>query len=1761
MNNKYLIEYEMTVEENLSNYLVKDLERDEKYVLCILKNDFTYEKTREYLLSKFKTIKNLNFDNVINIIKIEIIYSINGIKLDKPQYGYLMEHIESPIDTKSYLEQCTPYKKLDIFMELCAAINTLNMQGYIYDDILIKDIKLVPISQNNVKVKLKNLLQNELGKFNLLNYAINSLPYQYNVESGEEGVLKKDNIEKVIKLFNQIFTDEDLEHELRELNYIKKLYNQVKTINNSFRLNAFIKDINEKMHKNYKYFTVETLNKLQIDLDIIGMKEEIKIVEKNFQRILENKENYKIIGFNGEDGTGKTRLLEELRYRIENKYFKDLICVSDFTNKSISKEERSEKIVNFIFEKIDKNLKEKYEIYIKKFISILLNENHSKGENKQKLQLMNRMGKFINEFTNSKPFVILIDDLDQRNEILKLFIKYIAFLGHNLENVMIIFSMNEEKCSKDFLEFIKELKELEQYEEYKINFFNQYNTTQMIKRMLNTNEEMNKLSLRIYSETLGNPQYISGVIKELYENKTLYFNQETGIWESDIDGKNILIPKTLEKRLELNITSLNEVEINILKKLSIFETPLSETIILKYIITDSEDRKVYVNLKSKGFLEDKISDQGILVGFTNNLLRNILYLKLEDKNKIEMHFKASVFLEEVLLETDYYFEEFLIHLEKGENYQKAYFYTIKYAKVQDLLGNFSKAIKYYKKALNYIDAPNRSEVAINIAKLYEKNSKHEKSFEYYEIANQIGIQNDELEIEIYTLLEMIIIKINDITDINSGIDYSLNCVRRLLDRVNYPKGEAYYYYAIALKYRLEYNHKLILFNAEKALNICREYKIKDDVYGWIYMIMARVYIKKGNYIEAKKLCLSAQELFINNNNSNGELWSKLMYATIFKEEGNSSEKILEQYFEVVKLSNKNKIYKKEIFSLINIAKIYRQEKKYKKAEDYLLRALEREREEGIEAYSFNICNELCLIYIKLGKINLAIKYYYLTKQMEKTIKLLEEEVIDSNYTYALYNLLVCNYDMAYNYLKKIYTLAFNAKSAFHKVLICNYYELMLYKCKSEADIRKVCEKLEGKINLIQNQEIELEIRINAIRRILALGYKEFAKELFLKLKGYPKDFNLEGMYLYLEFNFKNKNHYNFLINKALRICAYITNQELKADIYHIIGEKYNELNCHILAMNYYYESIALHIEVIDSLSRSDRLIYINNSNFLAVRVKFTDCLNKDLNIDLEFKNIKCVKMNKEVEELLKELSLKNILGNQSVLELMQSLYENCYYNDLKDIYTVFDRFSSDTISNLENIIKYMARLTLADKAMIVMENNEGENEVICTYRISDKSEINRYFSLKVDSEEDIFVINNSDDKFNQLDDKVLKDGIKACMYMRIINREKQINSSAGINARLILITSNALNYINCESKKVIKTFKPFLTFLLEKYNLTISSTLDKLTGVYNRKHFEEALLFLLDSARLDKTEFAVIMFDIDDFKGVNDKYGHQTGDEVLVKLTTEVNKCIGKSDIIGRYGGEEFILLLPNVNREKAISMAEKIRSNVEAAKILGDKRNVTISIGIAMSSSEALNNQEIIERADQALYKAKNEGKNRCVLWEKDYGISTSSNNELTGVVSGNATRDYNLAVILKEVANIVKCKGEKEQKIYQLILKIMQVIEAETATAFIVKENKIVNMFSKSRAKDGWYVVEKFNFKLIYETIEEEKGRYLIDWESMDNYNHYGIPDWKSVCITPVICNGEILAVIYLSVSVNKREFTLNDYNLLNCFSEIGVSIFQGI
>lgn len=1760
VNNKYLIQNEISNEENYCKYVVKECETSKKYILNILKNDFTYEKTREYLLSKFKTVKNLNCQNVVELLDFQIIYNMDGIKLEKYQYGYIMEYVHNYINTQKYIESCTSKEKLDIFMELCSIINTLNIKGYIFKDISWKDIILFRDREGKVHVKIDNILQNEISKVSLINISITQLPYPYNMEKNDESSVIKDNISEAIDFFEKLFTDSELERSFKRLKDVKKRFNQVHIINKSYNLSYLIKYVNAILNENYPYFVDGTLNILEDNIDIIGGDEELKIIEKNYKNIIESKIRYKIIAFNGDSGSGKTRLLNEIKYIIENKYFRSVTYIDEMINGS--KDETYKNILKYIKSTCDKQLYEKYYIYIRKFVSICLEDNNddiSEAEYNQYLQLINRMGKFIKEYTSSNTLVLLIDDLNKKNKVLREFIRYISFWGNSVENIMIIFSLNESNSNDEFLKYIEGLKTLDQYEEYRINFFNQYDTTKMIKRILNTNRPIEKLSIKIYSETLGNPQYIRDVIYELYSSNLLYFHGEDGKWKTSIKVKDILIPKTLEEKLETSLSSLNEREIEVLTMLSIYETPLPEKIILENIIIDNTHIQIYKKLKINGYLIDKISDQGMLVGFSNNLLRNILYLKLNKDTKKQMHKHAVEFLKKSLSITNYYMEEFLFHLEEGQDFASLCFYSLKYAENLVSCGNYDKAISYYKKVLKY-SKNNRVDASIKIAKIHERLSNHKKSYKYFEKAKQFAMEENNITAKVYVMLEMIIIQINSSLDISDEIEKNLEFLRVILEDINSPREEAYYYYALALKYRAHFNYRMSVYCAQKVIDICRNNNIQEDVYGWSMITLATVYIKNMKYEEAKQLCLEASKLLLKNKNNNGLIISRLLTASINKELGYSLEDVLHDYQEIEILSKKLKLYKRTILTLIYIAELYIDEEQYEEGEKNLLKALRIEREEGIDYYSMNICTDLCIVYFSIGKFEFAVKYYSLIKQMQKVVILSEDNVLGINKTDALYNRFIGNNLKAYECLNKAYKISRKSKSYYNKKgVICECNQLKLYTCNNENDIRNLYEELIVRLDEVISERTKLMIKLSAIRTILEMGYYEAAREFFYEMNEYPKEFNSEGIYLYLEFKFRNRNAYNFLINKALRLCTVISNKSICADLYDVIAEKYEELGCYVLAVNNYYESIVIHVNIINILMKNDKITYANNSGFLEVRRQLISCLKNKLGCRYKYTNIEKVNNIEELNLIIDEIRIKNVLSNASLYSLIQKSYEKCYYNNLSSVYKVFGAFSSDIIKNMEKVIKYMARITLADKAILIVENKEGENNVICTYRINDKNEIERYFSLKLDSEDDVIVISNDENRFEQMDNEILKYGIKSCMYMKLRNREKGINSEININGQLILIATNAVNYINSESKKIIESFKPFLSFLVEKYNLTISSTLDKLTSVYNRKYFEESLIFLLEGSIEDKRQFAVIMFDIDDFKGINDIYGHQVGDEVLIKLTKEVKKTISKNDIIGRYGGEEFIVLIPNVDRNKVINIAEKIRANVEDARILGEKRKVTVSIGIAMSNHEILSSEEIINRADQALYRAKHDGKNRCVLWNGEVGISSNTNNELSGILTGNTTKDYNFISIVKDIASIVRFKRSKEEKMYEFILKIMQIIECDNAAFFIVKDNKVVNILSKDRAKEGWNISEKFNFKLVYTVIEEKRGLYKVDWDNMVKQDKYGIADWKSVCITPIICNGEVLALIYISVSVNKKEFTAMELNQLNFFADVAIPIFE--
>ena len=157
--------------------------------------------------------------------------------------------------------------------------------------------------------------------------------------------------------------------------------------------------------------------------------------------------------------------------------------------------------------------------------------------------------------------------------------------------------------------------------------------------------------------------------------------------------------------------------------------------------------------------------------------------------------------------------------------------------------------------------------------------------------------------------------------------------------------------------------------------------------------------------------------------------------------------------------------------------------------------------------------------------------------------------------------------------------------------------------------------------------------------------------------------------------------------------------------------------------------------------------------------------------------------------------------------------------------------------------------------------------------------------------------------------------------------------------------------------------------------------LDGLTGIFNRRFFELRITEEIERARRYGNAMAVIMADIDQFKRLNDEFGHLLGDEVLRQVSSIFHQQLRKIDVVCRYGGEEFALLLTQTNMEHAFAVAEKLRKTIEKWQFPGVPRAITISAGVAAFPLHGNNRDELVRAADSGLYLAKQAGRNRvCV-------------------------------------------------------------------------------------------------------------------------------------------------------------------------------------
>jgi diguanylate cyclase (GGDEF)-like protein len=172
----------------------------------------------------------------------------------------------------------------------------------------------------------------------------------------------------------------------------------------------------------------------------------------------------------------------------------------------------------------------------------------------------------------------------------------------------------------------------------------------------------------------------------------------------------------------------------------------------------------------------------------------------------------------------------------------------------------------------------------------------------------------------------------------------------------------------------------------------------------------------------------------------------------------------------------------------------------------------------------------------------------------------------------------------------------------------------------------------------------------------------------------------------------------------------------------------------------------------------------------------------------------------------------------------------------------------------------------------------------------------------------------------------------------------------------------------------------YLIYWEKKYHK--QALTDSVTSIYNRSYLEQSLKYELEKAKERRTLLSIIMIDIDNFKAINDSFGHRSGDLVLEQVADLIQANIRDVDFVARYGGEEFIVALPEIGPDRALEIAERIRNAIEQSSFIGANLasaiSLTVSCGLAAYPVTAKNLDELMQKADEFMYEAKRAGRNQ---------------------------------------------------------------------------------------------------------------------------------------------------------------------------------------
>lgn len=1779
INKRYRILSKIYQHKYISTYLVSDLNEGFKVKLLHLidENSFTIELLKN-LNEVFVEYSNINTKSILKIYEFDVLKWWESDSVKEIKYFMTTEYIEGSKNIIDFSNEITEENFIEVFVEFLRAINYAHLKGYVYKNINPFNIRIKK-ENGKVKVYLNNLIKSHFIDPFLDKYDINLYFKSKEILKGQHDSKDSDiyaigviaaylitgNIisgEEIRAKGTSIFK-EDVNRIKVSDQFINKFYSIMFKMTDSLEkryksINEIIDDINFIFNKDYRKFDLKELEILKFKNAFIGREDEKRCIQQGIE------DNYRIFKVHGEGGIGKSRFLSHMG-KCLNMHNVDVFTIYNKKNFNNGYMNDFYVLIKKVLSSSSTQIVEKYRDELEKVIPEF-GENRNLNVDviyRDKEKIISRLSNFIYETLKDRKVIFIVDNINSISEFLQDFILY------NIEkyregdikkyDFYFIFSYSDEEIIynnklKNFLYYIG--KYCYKNKEIKIKGLKELEVISLLNRIFGIRSKEENLTFitiikKVVKKCYGNPLFIEETIKDLFLNEYIYINDK-GLWSTKDKICNYELPYSIKEATLNQLKTIDIKSLYILKYISLFP---KRGVSYKEIENSNKGYKVNEILNylvNKGILICFYEGKDLIYDFSNRLLKRLVYDSMGEDEKYLMHKKVVSYLKKYSLINFYDDEEFIFHLERTKDYDKVINYSILFANKLKKQGNIKKEIYYIEKALNISKKINgnlnkRYILTLRLGRLYYRYNNFHKSFTYYKKALNISIRLSDLKKKV-DVLNSILSIYSETSDLKKAF-LVIKRIDEILKCIDYKKGKLDMLVIKSNLCFLKGDQVKTIDTCQKGLEVCDQYK--SDHKGKLYNILGNVELNNANYNNAEKFYKLAYENLKEFYNVDGvaRVLNNLGICNIYLTGSHGDPK--KYFIEAKKIYEEKGYISETILPSYNLAEAYSKINNYEESILISKETLNICDEHKINIGYLLLCNQIFKNCFIIGKYKEAFYYYYKAGKYIKHNKANRFDVLDFYYNGAMFFYELKDYEKSIENIDKYLKIC-------EEISYEGYDDLIILKHMIEFEKSYIDKKLKNNkeflhiISIIKCFENEVVREEFYIKLLHIVKYDEDSLQLLWKeILNSNKNKSLSERFIFEKYYFSSKickeNKLEYL-NEVLKNGDKNIKPILFMDVYGELGKYYLEEKDIYNAINNYVYALKILRKITKEVPEELRINFIKYNNLWALIehiLKVEEMfLNKNsFNINLDEITVE------SFGELFQFNMLKKLFKNNNFRKIYIEGHEKNMGEKIKNKEDIIKEITSSPKINLENILKYLVEISLTTLGSIVFEKN-NKLEVLASTEKNYKFR-NQYIVNKCKLEKKEVILDNKVFQEEELRD--LQDiEVAICIPIPLNNLDDNMNA-------YIYVESDKLLY-NLNNKFVgeCKSLFNLLQFIIESYLNQLDANYDKLTMAFTRKYLEQCLNASIKKAEKNNKPLSIIMFDIDDFKKVNDKHGHKTGDLVLREVSKTVLSQLQENEFLGRYGGEEFVIILEDTDAEKAYLKSEKIRKSISSNLDLKNNVRVTVSLGVASYPMDSTSLWNLVGKADVALYNAKETGKDKTVQWSSSFVKEIKQNDEISWILKEDYIKDHSYMATLFECIDIINTKMHADIRRNTFLDKILTLFEGECISLFILDKEKSIKKRICRKSSKIKLANNYFNEKLLEKSIRNQESTMLVDWSDIKERDPVtNIPNCYSVIINPLVKNGELRGVLYLKVPVKIKEFSVKEFNFTKVLCKLLVNI----